>query len=88
MPRTRGSGRQKGTPNRLTREIREMIREALEGVGGQDYLEQQAEKNPTAFMALIGKLIPSEVKAELEMSKPTVLRIVTGFGPDEGPPQE
>jgi MFS family permease len=30
---------------------------ALSAAGGQAYLEQQAEKNPVAFMALIGKVL-------------------------------
>ncbi len=65
-----------------------MIREALEGVGGQKYLEKQAKKNPVAFMALIGKLIPSEVKASLESRQPVKIEVVTGFSPESGPPQE
>ncbi len=59
MPRPKGTpktgGRRKGTPNRVTRELRQMIRDALEELGGQDYLTRQAHENPVAFMALIGK---------------------------------
>ena len=87
-PGERRGGRQKGTPNRLTREIREMIREALEDLGGREYLKEQGEKNPQAFLALIGKLIPSEVKASLAMEKPVKIEVVTGFSPESRPPQE
>ncbi len=31
-------------------------------VGGQNYFKQQALDNPNAYMALIGKIIPAEVK--------------------------
>ena len=59
-------GRQKGTPNKINRELRMMVLEALDRAGGADYLYQQAKtKNPTAFMALLGRILPSEVKAEV-----------------------
>ncbi len=60
-PGVRYGGRQKGTPNKLTATVREMIIAALEKVGGQAYLEQQAKENPVAFMTLVGKVMPTEV---------------------------
>ena len=54
-------GRRKGTPNKLTRDLREMILGALADVGGRDYLAAQAETNPSAFLSLLGKLVPTEV---------------------------
>ncbi len=57
----RGLGRRKGSPNKLPKAVKEMICEALEAVGGIDYLKRQAQENPTAFLALIGKLIPVEL---------------------------
>lgn len=59
------TGRPAGTPNKINAEIRDMIREALDGVGGVSYLIQQASDNPVAFMTLIGKVIPSDVKISL-----------------------
>lgn len=41
-----------------------MILAALDSAGGQQYLVQQATKNPSAFLQLIGKVLPSEIKAE------------------------
>ena len=58
------NGRPKGTPNKVTRELKEMILGALDSAGGEAYLAEQAEKNPSAFMTLIGKVLPMQVKAE------------------------
>ena len=63
--KTPGSGRKAGTPNKLTGEVRQMILTALEEAGGVDYLKRQATENPSAFLTLIGKIIPGEVKAEI-----------------------
>jgi hypothetical protein len=38
-----------------------MILGALADVGGRDYLAAQAETNPSAFLSLLGKLLPTEV---------------------------
>lgn len=41
--------------------LRDMILKALDKAGGEDYLFEQATKNPTAFMSLIGKVLPMQV---------------------------
>jgi hypothetical protein len=56
-----GNGRPKGATNKVTRELKEMILTALEGAGGEQYLIEQAEKSPAAFMTLIGKVLPMQV---------------------------
>ena len=38
-----------------------MIDGALMAKGGQKYLEKQADLNPVAFMALVGKCLPKDV---------------------------
>lgn len=60
-----GPGRPKGVPNKVTSELKQMIMGALDEAGGKEYLVQQAKDNPTAFMTLIGKYIPSDVNAKL-----------------------
>lgn len=60
-----GPGRPKGLPNKITTELKAMIRDALDGVGGQAYLERQAQDNPNAFLTLLGKTVPSDVNAKL-----------------------
>ena len=66
VTRTSGQGRPKGTKNKATAEIKAMIEAALVNKGGVAYLERQADENPTAFMGLIGKILPKEVNANVE----------------------
>lgn len=58
-------GRSKGTPNKVTADLRSMILGALEDAGGQEYLLTQAQQNPQAFLTLVGRTLPKEIKAEL-----------------------
>ena len=58
---TRGRGRPKGVPNRIPTAIKDMILCALDQAGGVAYLKRQAEANPSAFMGLVGKVIPLQV---------------------------
>ena len=57
-------GRTKGTPNKVTGELKDMILGALSNKGGMAYLERQADDNPTAFMTLVGKVLPLQVTGE------------------------
>ena len=57
-------GRQKGTPNKLTREVKEMILDALDQAGGVAYLVDKAETHPQAFLSLVGKVLPLQVTGE------------------------
>jgi hypothetical protein len=59
-PPNAGKGRPKGAVNTMTRTLREMILGALDDAGGQDYLAEQAHKNPAAFLALVGRVLPRE----------------------------
>lgn len=54
-------GRVKGTPNKLTADVKNMVLAALDKVGGIQYLEDQARANPTAFMTLVGKVLPLQI---------------------------
>ena len=67
-PPAAGRGRPKGAPNKTTKALKDMILGALSDVGGQSYLARQAEENPTAFLTLVGKVLPHELKADLEGS--------------------
>ena len=56
-----GKGRPKGTPNKNTAALKDMILGALNNKGGVDYLMKQADENPTAFLTLVGKVLPMTV---------------------------
>ena len=79
-------GRRKGSkniaPGAKSPELRELVLRALEAVGGQEYLEGIARDEPRAFLALVGRLLPTKVEGEVEV-RPTEIRIITGF--DSGP---
>jgi hypothetical protein len=69
-------GRRKGTPNKLNADVKAMILGALHDAGGRRYLLKQAEENPTAFLTLLGKILPTTVNA-------TIKREVTEYTEDE-----
>lgn len=56
---TKTGGRKKGAQNKLTTELKEMILTALDEAGGVGYLTKQATESPSAFIALIGKVLPT-----------------------------
>lgn len=76
----RYGGRKKGTPNKQTAAVKDMVLTALGNVGGVKYLERQASENPTAFMTLVGKVIPTQVTGEdgAPVSVLTRIEIVPG----------
>lgn len=61
-------GSRKGRKNKVNKEIKDLIRGALDDAGGRQYLFEQAKLNPVAFMALIGKIIPKEVSSTVEQT--------------------
>lgn len=73
-----GAGRKPGTPNKINTQLKEMILEALANAGGVKYLTEQAEAEPKAFLALIGKTLPMTVVGDA--SQPLTVKIVTGLG--------
>lgn len=54
-------GRQKGTPNKITSDLKTMVLNALHKAGGEAYLTEQAQKNPSAFLTLVGKVLPHQI---------------------------
>lgn len=58
-------GRQKGTPNKTTRNVKEALAQAFEELGGIPSLVVWGKENPDEFYKLWVKLLPTEVKAEL-----------------------
>lgn len=77
MARPKGSpklgGRKKGTPNKQTAAIKDMIIQALDKAGGVDYLLSQADENPNAFLTLVGKVLPLQLQGDPD--NPLTLKI-------------
>ena len=59
-------GRPPGTPNRVQAQVKQMILDALEGVGGANYLMAVAVTNPQAFCVLVAKVLPLQIKGDPE----------------------
>jgi hypothetical protein len=63
-PPRAGMGRPKGSKNKVSGQLREMVLRALDGAGGVDYLIRQAETSPSAFLALVGKVLPLQLTGQ------------------------
>jgi hypothetical protein len=57
-------GSRKGIPNKVTKELKEMILSALDNAGGVDYLQEGANdpRTASAFLTLVGKVLPMTVQ--------------------------
>jgi hypothetical protein len=64
-PPNAGKGRKKGVPNKTTALLKDAILQAAERAGDKEgmigYLTVQAQKNPNAFLGLLGKVLPMQV---------------------------
>lgn len=60
--------RTKGAIGRLNRDMKDVIHLAFQRAGGIDYLVRQAEAEPKAFMGLLGKIVPAEVRLDVAVA--------------------
>ena len=58
-----GAGRPKGSPNKLSQSLKEMILASLDDVGGRAYLARLAIENSSAYSSLLGKVLPTTLAA-------------------------
>ena len=72
-PPAAGKGRPKGSQNKVTKTIREAIEASFEQVGGAEYLAKMAEEQPTAYMTLLGKVLPAHMNIS---TKDTTFKLV------------
>jgi hypothetical protein len=63
-PPAAGRGRPKGSPNKIQAAVKEMVIQALDDAGGVEYLVAQSRDNPTAFLTLVGKVLPLQVSGD------------------------
>lgn len=75
-------GRKKGVPNKVNADLRAMIEGALHDAGGRKYLAAQAKESPSAFITLIGRLLPKDVKVEANVRLKLEELILTSVRPD------
>ena len=65
---TPGPGRPKGLQNKTTTLLKDAILQAAENAGGKagliGYLQKQAGENPSAFMPLLGKVLPMQLTGD------------------------
>lgn len=69
-PPRAGMGRPKGAQNVMTKTVKEMLLGALDELGGQTWLVEQARAEPRAFLTLLARLIPTESAASVEVTMP------------------
>jgi hypothetical protein len=60
-PRINRKGREKGSQNRITVDLKQAIINALDRVGGEAWFVSLARKDRRSFSSLIGKLLPTRL---------------------------
>jgi hypothetical protein len=78
----RGKGRKKGVPNKTTVALKEAILRAgdqAHPLGLIGYLRAQATESPTAFMALLGKVLPLTIAGDKDNPLKAVTKIEVEF---------
>ena len=75
-----GPGRPKGSPNKITADIKAAILAAFEELGGAKYLQTVAMTKPEVFCGLLGKVLPTQVTGE--DGGPITIKVSTGIARD------
>jgi len=58
-----GPGRPKGSQNKTTAALKDLILGSLDELGGKEYLKKLAIENSSAYASLIGKVLPTTLAA-------------------------
>jgi hypothetical protein len=70
-----GSGRPKGSLDKGNAAIREMVVDALDELGGVEYLKGVADSHPAAFLSLLGKILPTQIEGPNGGPVETITRV-------------
>jgi len=78
MARIKGSpktgGRKPGSPNKISKDLREAFIESFNIIGGVDWLVKQASENPVAYLNQLGKTFPKDVNNNVTLNKTELLQ--------------
>jgi hypothetical protein len=77
-PKTPGSGRKKGSVNKHSAELKELVSKALNNKGGVEYLERLADDEPAAFCSLLRKNMVQSVEHDIQSNN--VIRVIDFSG--------
>lgn len=87
MARTPGSGRQAGSPNKITTAFKDAVRIVYDDIGGHPAFAAWARENPTEFYRIAARLIPAEVNVREDRAITVVIqRGVNNLDVDAGQP--
>lgn len=78
-------GRKKGTPNKFTASVKAAFEEAFERMGGVEALVSWAQSEPTEFYKLYSKLLPAEVRNNVNANVDGTISIVVNTGVPRAP---
>ena len=71
LPPNAGKGRKLGAVNKTTAAVKEALMTAFDDIGGIDALAVWAKENQDKFYPIWAKLLPQEIKGELEINNVT-----------------
>ena len=64
----KGAGRPKGSQSKHVKDLREAVNAAFQRLGGVSYLVKVGQEDPKTFCALLSKVIPAEVNANINVT--------------------
>ena len=62
----RRGGRKKGTPNKISVEVKKALEKAFYQLGGSDYLFEVGQNDARTFCTLLGKVMPTTIEGNPE----------------------
>tara|TARA_R110002051_G_C8352968_1_gene440454 strand:- start:145 stop:492 length:348 start_codon:yes stop_codon:yes gene_type:complete len=68
MTEIKKRGRKKGSANKITKDMREILMNSFHKAGGVNYLVKQSVESPVAYLGLLGKIVPSQLAVSVSHS--------------------
>ncbi|WP_291511479.1 hypothetical protein [Acidithiobacillus sp.] len=70
LPPNAGKGRPAGAVNKTTATLKAALEQSFSELGGVRWLVQLAEREPRAYAALLAKLLPTQIDADVTAHPP------------------